>query len=214
MECGDGITQIVPVIEGVVDTNAIRTLDIAGSDITEEMANLLNKKGYSFSTDSTADMEVACKIKQTLGYVALDFYNESKHEERYRLPDGEVITVGKERFKCTEVLFQPSLIDLGDIDGIHEAIVESISECDPSVQKELYGNIVLSGGSTLLPGFAKRLKKEVEVVAPSEDIVHVVEQPNRKYSAWIGGSKLSESLDEVLLSSHISYYIYLSMYTL
>ena len=36
--------------------------------------------------------------------------------------------------------------------GIHEMIYNSISVSDMDIRKDLYSNIVLSGGSTMYPG--------------------------------------------------------------
>ena len=64
-------------------------------------------------------------------------------------------------------------------------------ECDPDVRKDLYSNIILSGGSTMFENFEERLYKEVKELAPQTK-VKVIAPPDRKYSAWKGGAILSK----------------------
>jgi hypothetical protein len=64
-------------------------------------------------------------------------------------------------------------------------------KCDVDIRKDLYGNIVLSGGSTMFPGIADRMSKEITALAPSSMKIKVVAPPERKYSVWIGGSILA-----------------------
>lgn len=64
-------------------------------------------------------------------------------------------------------------------------------KCDVDVRKELYANIVLSGGTSMFEGIAERLNKELVALAPSSMKIKVIAQPERKYSVWIGGSILS-----------------------
>lgn len=71
-------------------------------------------------------------------------------EKSYELPDGQVITVGNERFRCPEALFQPSFLGRESA-GIHECTYNSIMKCDIDIRKDLYGNIVLSGGKSTSP---------------------------------------------------------------
>ncbi|KAJ6727808.1 ACTIN-7 [Salix koriyanagi] len=111
-------------------------------------------------------------------------------EKTYELPDGQVITIGAERFRCPEVLFQPSLVGM-EAPGIHETTYNSIMKCDVDIRKDLYGNIVLRGGSTMFPGIADRMSKEITALAPSSIKIKVVAPPERKYSVWIGGSILA-----------------------
>ena len=70
----------------------------------------------------------------------------SEVEKNYELPDGQVITIGNERFRCPEVLFQPSLIGM-ESEGIHKLGYDSIMKCDVDIRKDLYSNTVLSGGT-------------------------------------------------------------------
>ena len=64
-------------------------------------------------------------------------------------------------------------------------------KCDVDVRKDLYANVVLSGGTTMFNNIAERISKEVSALAPSSMKIKVVAPPERKYSVWIGGSILS-----------------------
>lgn len=108
----------------------------------------------------------------------------------YELPDGNIIAVGNEAFRCAEVLFQPHLIGK-EANGIHETTYESIMKCDVDVRKELYKNVVLSGGTTMFTGITERMEKELKALVPPSMRVHVSAPQDRKYSVWLGGSILS-----------------------
>ena len=64
-------------------------------------------------------------------------------------------------------------------------------KCDVDIRKDLYGNIVMAGGSTMFKFLQERLNKEVVALAPSTMKIIVIPPPERKYSVWIGGSILS-----------------------
>merc|ERR1719414_984010 len=114
----------------------------------------------------------------------------SDKDKTYRLPNGQIITVGSECFRCPEALFQPSIIGK-DGAGIHDLIFKSIKQCDVEIRTDLYANVVLSGGTTMFAGIGERITKELTALAPSTMKIKVVAPPERKYSVWIGGSILS-----------------------
>lgn len=75
--------------------------------------------------------------------------------------------------------------------GIHETTYNSIMRCDMDIRKDLYANTVLSGGSTMFPGMADRIQKEIAALAPCSMKIKIIAPPERKYSVWIGGSILA-----------------------
>jgi actin len=83
------------------------------------------------------------------------------------LPDVNVITVGPERVRCPEVIFQPSF-SVKEARGIQVTTSQSIIKCGVDIGKDLYSNSVLSDGTTMFAGISERTAKELTALAPSK----------------------------------------------
>lgn len=195
LNSGDGATHTVPIYEGHALPHAISWLDIAGDSLTDYLCKLVTYEGYAIN--GTIREGFTRRMKETITYVALDFEqeiekakNRSSVEKAFVLPSGQVLNIGSERFRCPEVLFQPSLVGKGPT-GIHGKVYNSIMKSDVDIRKNLFANIVLSGGSTMFPGIAERMSKEISALAPSSTKIEVIAPPWRNYSTWIGGSILA-----------------------
>lgn len=191
--CGEGLTSVVPIVEGNVLHHAALHSNLAGSCVTKSLRKLLSDRGHQF--ESSAEMEVVRDIKEKTAFVPLDYGEEFDRlnsrpdlNVSHQLPDGSSIELGAERITCVEALFRPSLIGLEDQSGIHELAYKSLMKCSHDERRLLWGDVILSGGSTMPRGFQDRMERELFCLAPCSTHVRVVAPPERYISSWIGGS--------------------------
>lgn len=210
LECGDSVSHCIPISDGFLLHHFIQRLDVAGRDITDYLIRLLQAKGYAFN--STADFERIREYKEKYCFVSCDLERDrllDKETTYYnsfeKLPDGTKVRISNEKFEAPEILFQPHLIEVAG-DGIHEQLFNSINKCPMDVRKSLYENIVLSGGSTMFPGFASRIENEIRKLyiktnlsALPEDQreikikINILDSPRRKFSVFSGACVLGKA---------------------
>ncbi|KAM4845085.1 actin, aortic smooth muscle-like [Thomomys bottae] len=192
IESGEGVTYLVPVIDGCPLHRSTCKLDVAGQDLTLYLMQLLDRDDLLLGV---ADREYVRDIKEKCCYVAQNISQEKRSTaapsdpQTFQLPDGRQISLGQEASLCPEALFQTSLIGRSS-QGIHMFTLRTITSCDRMFWKALLGHIVLSGGTSCLPGLKQRLQKEVVRLACSYFTVKVVTSPYAKNGAWSGGSIL------------------------
>ena len=203
LDSGDGVTHCIPVSDGAILKHNIERMDIAGRHITEYLVRLLQKKGYAFN--SSADFDFVRELKEKYCFVSNDIENDRRLEREtsfynsyHLLPDETRIRISDEKFEAPEILFNPSLIGK-EYDGIPYMMMKSINKCPIDCRKGLYSGIVLSGATTLFPGFASRIENEIKKLyketalklAKDKKIkinINVIDSPKRKYSVFIGAS--------------------------
>ena len=192
LDSGDSNSSCVPIVESIPISNAIRYLNFSGRELTEYMSKILAETGFQFNTNKKKLM--LQKIKEKVCYVALDYEAELKSLEPYdyELPDGNHIIIKNQRIRCPEALFNPSIMSKEE-KGIAEICNESIQKCDKNLEKELYKNIILSGGNTMYDGFPERFSKEMKILAPQsmKDEINILASDDRNLAAWKGASILS-----------------------
>ncbi|XP_029965799.1 uncharacterized protein LOC115401659 isoform X2 [Salarias fasciatus] len=196
LDSGDGVSHSVPVFDGYGLPHAVQRFPLAGADVTAHLRKLLQEQGVSMRT--TAEEEIVREMKEKCCYVAADYEAELRRgvapggKACYTMPDGQVVTLGTERFRAPEILFKPELIGR-DLYGIHESVLKSILSSDIDLRRSFLGNIVLSGGNTLLPGLPGRLRAEVAALVPADlrEAVRVSSPSDRDFSVWSGGAVLA-----------------------
>ncbi|KAF5469729.1 hypothetical protein F2P56_010295 [Juglans regia] len=197
VDIGHGKIDIAPVIEGAVQHIASRRFEIGGIDLTKLLAQELGKSNPLVNI-SMSDVE---KVKELYSCCAEDelAYEKTKNScqiEKHTLPDGQVITIGREKYTVGEALFQPSLLSL-DAHGIVEQLVRSISTVSSDNHRQLLENTVLCGGTASMPGFEERFQKEASLCS-SAIRPALVKPPEympenlTMYSAWVGGAILAK----------------------
>lgn len=197
VDIGKDLCQIAPIYESTTVPFISSKLKLAGNDITEYLTQLLMESGsHRFST--SAEKELVHDMKEKHCYVAYDFEDELQKatckgalEKFYQLPNGKVIPMNTERFTCTEMLFQPDFAGKDYEYGIQGFIFNAVRKSNVEQHKDLWYNIVVSGGTTQLPGFSARLKKEL---VPYVGKFSPRTRNTGKYGVWFGGSQIAGNI--------------------
>merc|ERR1712156_584619 len=208
VDSGQDTTYIVPSYQGNAIQDATLVLKIGGKQVTEHLMNQLMNGKYSFPDDNfllwrkkkktkftvSSKKEIIREMKEQYCVIstsyAKSFEDPAYPETSIRLPDGNMIVMGKETFLAPEIMFQPSLANKKSC-GLSQLIYYSVLKCDKNVRAELLANITLSGGNTKFPGFEKRLYQELAELFDEKTNIKVRALPNRDLLGWVGAARLS-----------------------
>ncbi|PHH92292.1 hypothetical protein CDD83_8106 [Cordyceps sp. RAO-2017] len=214
IDSGDGVTHVIPVAEGYVIGSSIKSIPIAGRDITYFVQSLLRDRGEPDSSLKTAQ-----EIKEEYCYVCPDIVKEfakyDRDRERFAKhlvthPGGRQVTVdvGYERFLAPEIFFNPEIYSSDFLTPLPVVVDGVIQQSPIDVRRGLYKNIVLSGGSTLYKDFGRRLQRDIKQLvdarirasevrsggARSGGLeVQVITHKRQRHGPWFGGSLLGQT---------------------
>lgn len=173
IDSGDGVTHVIPVAEGYVIGSCIKHIPIAGRNITSFIQTVLREREHNIPPEQS--METAKAIKERYSYICPDVAKEfakydsepSKWIRQYEGANAVTkkpfsVDVGYERFLGPEIFFHPEFANSDFTTPINEIVDNVIQNCPIDVRRPLYGNIVLSGGSTMFKDFGKRLQRDIK----------------------------------------------------
>jgi actin-related protein 3 len=214
IDSGDGVTHVIPVAEGYVIGSSIKSIPIAGRDITYFVQSLLRDRG-----EPDSSLKTAGEIKEEYCYVCPDIVKEFSRFDRdpsrfakhvVTQPGGRKVTVdvGYERFLAPEIFFNPEIYSSDFLTPL-PTVVDGVIQSSPiDVRRGLYKNIVLSGGSTLYKDFGRRLQRDIKKLvddrikaseaksggARSGGLeVQVISHKRQRHGPWFGGSLLGQT---------------------
>lgn len=228
IDSGDGVTHVIPVVDGYVIGSCIKHIPLAGSDITKFVQQQLRDRGEVLPAEDS--MLIARKIKEMYCYVCPDLVKEynkydtepekfqkldwtdSKTKKKYE------IDVGYERFLGPEIFFNPEIFSSDFTEPLPSIVDSTIQACPIDTRLKLYRNIVLSGGSTMFQSFNRRLQRDIkrvtearmqeyrhhvkgELELKNKTEVKVISHSMQRFAVWFGGSMLS-SMPQFYEMSH------------
>lgn len=192
IDSGDGVTHCIPVAEGYVIGSCIKHIPIAGRDVTFFIQNFLRERGEKVPPEMS--YEVAKAIKEKYCYVCPDISKEfnkyhedpSKWFKEYQgihniNKKPFTCDIGAERFMAPEIFFQPEFI-AGEFNTPLSSVVDNVIQmCPIDVRRNLYKNVVLSGGSTMFKDFGRRLQRDIRKL--SDYRLNMIQQANKAQQA-------------------------------
>ena len=196
IDSGENVTDIIPVFECFTLSHLIKRIDIGGKQINEYLKLLLKQKGIninnSFERDQIRD------IKEQISIININNNNNNNIEKSFLTLEGNHLNIGKPRYQCTEILFDPSIISI-ESNGISNELQLIINQIDDDIYNLMKSNIILTGGTSLISGFGDRIQNDL--ISKKIDI-EIKSLNNKKFSNWAGGSILSSisTFDDLSIS--------------
>merc|ERR1711941_205478 len=102
------------------------------------------------------------------------------------------------------MFFNPGIFSSQHTTALPNLVDQTIQACPIDTRRQLYRNVVLSGGSTMFKDFSKRLQRDMKRIvkkrsqeiqeisgrSPTEVEVKVIQHKMQRFAVWFGGSML------------------------
>ncbi|XP_074162186.1 actin-like [Sminthopsis crassicaudata] len=188
LDCGAGLTHIAPILGGHTIRDRMLICEIGGLDISALLYKHLFRKDMRM--DNLLQRKAMEELKEKLCYVSKSPHQEpssnltASQERVSMLPDGKIISLTEKHCTFPDMLFNPSQFG-GTGVKLGLEVLKSAMSCPNTAKDYIFSRVVLSGGSTLFPGFPERLISELNAMKPSMYSTEVVSRPNRIYLPWL-----------------------------
>ncbi|XP_052283896.1 uncharacterized protein LOC127880612 isoform X2 [Dreissena polymorpha] len=195
--------EILPIYEGVLIEGGVSRQAYGGTKIQDSLHISLLENRYKFSTP--VEKLLVKYICEQACYVSGD-YNQAKTEcdgdptpfrrqvdlTEFDLPEGahSLVELDYACFKSPEGFFNTELWEM-DYKNLQRQVFNAIQQCPMDSRKHMYRSVYLSGGVTMIPGFAERLQEELHKLAPPSVVVEVHASPQRYHAAYIGACSVA-----------------------
>lgn len=185
VDLGEETTEINPIYEGGSINYANMNTNIAGVEIKRSIQDSLEKRGLDLGNDPESVVSDIWKLLYISNNSAV---TKDQYKTEFVLPNGQVVDVSEEIYMAGEMYFQPQMMlgDNSDKLSIQEALVTAILKVDEGLQSEMYDAIVTHGGLLTMPGFNKRLSREIEEIIHRP--VHIIGSSEPYAVTWMGGA--------------------------
>lgn len=171
--------------------------------IGEESLSSSSALNFEDFTASVQDYYSLCLARDLKEHVCRVLSEAPKSEPaplvptiEYELPDGQILRMGQHRFSIPELMFNPDpvVMKFPGVMGLHDAISKSTLACEADIRRDLLSNIILTGGSSVIPGLQDRLLTELgESTLPvgCKARISAASEAERAHGSWLGGSILA-----------------------
>merc|ERR1719361_2130464 len=217
VDSGDGVTHVIPVVDGYVIGSCIRHIPLAGSHITDFIVQMLRERAEPIPPVDVKSVARTIKERYCYAVPKLDkefekYDNDPENKfKTYEVYDSKkrqnyTVDVGYERFLGPELFFNPEIFSADFTDPLPNLVDDCILEAPIDARRTLYRNICLSGGSTMFKDFGKRLERDIKRLTKSRvDLtreqtghmvdyidVNVITHRMQRFAVWFGGAMLSQ----------------------